>query len=120
MKARIVVPVEEFTMSKASRRQVLLVDDNPSIRESLATLLMRAGYDVAVAEDGFAALSQPRTTLPDVVVSDLEMPRMSGVELLSVVRRRFPQILTVAMSGACPEHWSTQCVTAFGMHATCW
>jgi CheY-like chemotaxis protein len=66
-------------------------------------LLMRAGYDVAVAADGFEALSQLGKTLPHIVVSDLEMPRMSGFELLSVVRRRFPQILTVAMSGACPQ-----------------
>jgi len=55
---------------------------------------------VAVAEDGFAALFQLRKTEPDVIVSDLEMPGMSGFELLSVVRRRFPQILTLAMSGA--------------------
>jgi CheY-like chemotaxis protein len=45
-------------MSKASRRHILVVDDNPGVRESLAMLLMCAGYDVAVAEDGFAALSR--------------------------------------------------------------
>jgi DNA-binding NtrC family response regulator len=38
--------------------------------------------------------------LPDVIISDLNMPRMSGFEFLSVVRRRFPEILTLAMSGA--------------------
>ena len=97
--------VEELTMSKASRRHILVVDDNPGVRETLAMLLRCAGYDVAVAEDGFAALSQLRKTLPDVVVSDLEMPRMSGFELLSIVRRRFPQILTVAMSGGVLRRW---------------
>lgn len=61
---------------------------------------MSAGYDVVVAEDGFGALSQLRKTLPDVMVSDLDMPGMSGFELLSVVCRRFPRILTPAMSGA--------------------
>ena len=70
-------------MSNASRPQILVVDDNPSVRETLAMLLVSAGYDVAVAEEGFAALSQLRKTLPDVIVSDLEMPRMSGFELLS-------------------------------------
>ena len=89
-----------LTMSSPSKRQILVVDDNPGVRETIAMLLMSAGYDVLVAEDGFAALLQLRKTEPDVIVSDLEMPRMSGFELLSVVRRRFPQILTLAMSGA--------------------
>jgi CheY-like chemotaxis protein len=61
---------------------------------------MAAGYDVVAADDGFRALAQLRKTLPDVVLSDLDMPGMSGFELLSVIRRRFPQISTVAMSGA--------------------
>lgn len=91
-------PVE--TMATPSKPQILVVDDNSGVRHTIAMLLMSAAYDVVVAEDGFAALDQLRKTEPDVIVSDLEMPRMSGFELLSVVRRRFPQILTLAMSGA--------------------
>jgi CheY-like chemotaxis protein len=86
-------------MATPSKREVLLVDDDPSIRESLALLLVSAGYDVSSAQDGFTALLQLRRTLPAVIVSDLNMPQMSGYELLSVIRRRFPQIMTVAMSG---------------------
>jgi CheY-like chemotaxis protein len=104
-------------MSKASKPQILVVDDNPSVRETLAMLLMSVGYDVIVAEDGFAALSQLRKMLPDVMVSDLEMPRMSGFELLSVIRRRFPQILTVAMSGAYTEDVLPAGVIADGFYA---
>jgi CheY-like chemotaxis protein len=104
-------------MSNASRRHILVVDDNPGVRETLAMLLMCAGYDVAVAEDGFGALSELRKTLPDVVVSDLEMPRMSGFELLYVVRRRFPQILTVAMSGAYSEDGLPAGIVADGFYA---
>ncbi|GEM_PF-337464 len=80
--------------------QILVVEDDQSVRETVAMSLMAAGYDVVAAEDGFSALSQLRKNLPDVVLSDLDMPGMSGFELLSVVRRRFPQISTVAMSGA--------------------
>ena len=83
-----------------SKHHILVVDDQPSIREAIALLLTASGYDVSLAEDGFAALLQIRRTLPNLIVSDLNMPQMSGYELLSVVRRRFPQILTVAMSGA--------------------
>jgi len=104
-------------MTRPSKRQILVVDDNPSVRETLAMLLMSAGYDVIVAEDGFAALSQLRKTLPDVMVSDLEMPRMSGFELLSVIRRRFPQILTVAMSGAYTEDALPAGLIADGFYA---
>ena len=84
----------------SSKRQILVVDDDKSVCEAIATLLISDGYEVTTAEDGFGALLQFRKTLPDVVVSDLEMPKMSGYELLSVIRRRFPEIMTVAMSGA--------------------
>lgn len=90
----------EQAMPDPSKCQILVVDDDPSVRNILAMSLMAAGYDVVDAEDGFRALSQLRKKLPDVVLSDLDMPGMSGFELLSVVRRRFPQIPTVAMSGA--------------------
>ena len=86
-------------MSTSSKRQVLLVDDDSSVRQTVAMSLMSAGYDVAIAEDGFGALLQLRKMVPDVIVCDLNMPQMSGYELLSVIRRRFPRIMTVAMSG---------------------
>jgi CheY-like chemotaxis protein len=88
------------SISKPSKRQILVVDDDQSVRETIAALLISAGYDVTAAEDGFGALLELRKMLPDVVVSDLDMPKMSGFELLSVIRRRFPHILAVAMSGA--------------------
>jgi DNA-binding response OmpR family regulator len=86
-------------MATLSKREVLVVDDDASIRESLALVLVSAGYDVSTAQDGFTALLHLRRTMPDLIVSDLAMPQMSGYELLSIVRRRFPQIMTVAMSG---------------------
>jgi CheY-like chemotaxis protein len=55
---------------------------------------------VRTAEDGFSALAEFRKEIPDILLSDLNMPRMSGFELLSVVRRRFPKVQTIAMSGA--------------------
>ncbi len=84
----------------ALRHKILVVDDEPSIRSSLAMILAVEGYEIATAEDGFDALLQLKQSIPDVIVSDLNMPRMSGFELLSVVRRRFPQVSAVASSGA--------------------
>jgi len=86
------------TMSSPSKYSILVVDDDLSIRESLSLLLVSSGYDVSTAKDGFAALLHLRQALPDLIISDLNMPQMSGYELLSVVRRRFPTIMTVAIA----------------------
>jgi CheY-like chemotaxis protein len=87
-------------MTDTSKHRILLVDDEPGIRESMSMLLTAEGYDVSTAEHGFDALLQLKQSSPDVIISDLNMPQMSGFELLSVVRRRFPEIPVVAMSGA--------------------
>jgi len=79
---------------------VLVVDDEPSMRESLSLLFQSEGYRTATANDGFDALLQLRAEHPDLITSDLNMPNMSGFEFLSVLRRRFPQIPVVAISGA--------------------
>jgi CheY-like chemotaxis protein len=55
---------------------------------------------VRSAEDGFSALRELREEIPDILLSDLNMPGMCGFELLRVVRRRFPTIQVIAMSGA--------------------
>jgi CheY-like chemotaxis protein len=89
-----------IAMSNPSMRRILVVEDEPDLRESMARLLKAAGYDVSTAEHGFDALLQLKGLIPDVIISDLNMPQMSGFEFLSVVRRRFPEILVVAVSGA--------------------
>src|SRR6266851_357277 len=82
------------------KHRILVVDDEESIRVVFARLLQKEGYEVATAENGFDALLKLKQLLPDVIISDLNMPQMSGFEFLSVVRRRFPQISVVASSGA--------------------
>ena len=79
--------------------RVLVVDDDPLVRETSALVLTKQGYEVRTSEDGFAALVTLRRALPDLIIADLRMPNMSGFELLSVVRRRFPQIPVIAISG---------------------
>jgi CheY-like chemotaxis protein len=83
-----------------TRARLLIVDDEPVIRTVLSQVLTEIGYSVRSAEDGFAALREIGKEVPDLLLSDLNMPGMSGFELLSVVRRCFPVIRTIAMSGA--------------------
>ncbi len=87
-------------MSAPSKHEILVVDDDEAVRDSLGLLLQSSGYDVSMAMNGFDALLQLKRSLPTVLLSDLNMPQMSGFEFLSVVRRRFPQISVIAMSGA--------------------
>lgn len=87
-------------MSGPLKCRILVVDDEECIRAVFEQLLQREGYEVATAEDGFDALLKLKQFLPDLIISDLNMPRMSGFEFLSVVRRRFPKISVIASSGA--------------------
>ena len=91
---------EELLMSAPTRGHVLVVDDEAIIRDSTSMLLRAAGYEVRTAEHGFDALLQLATAPADVVISDLNMPQMSGFEFMSVLRRRFPEIVVIAISGA--------------------
>ena len=66
---------------QVERTRVLVVDDAWSVRRSMQQLLEDAGYDVATAADGFEALERLRAKIPAVVLTDLEMPNMNGLEL---------------------------------------
>jgi CheY-like chemotaxis protein len=79
---------------------LLIVDDDSMLRSSLSYIFTNLGHTVRSAEDGFSALVSIRQQVPDILLSDLNMPGMSGFELLSIVRRRFPAIRAIAMSGA--------------------
>lgn len=79
--------------------RVLVVDDDPSVLQVSRLVFEHQGYEVRGAADGFEALVELRRSMPDLIVSDLAMPKMSGFELLSVVRRRFPHIPVIALSG---------------------
>lgn len=66
---------------QVQRTRVLVVDDAWSVRRSMQQLLEDAGYDVATAADGFEALERLRANIPAVVLTDLEMPNLNGLEL---------------------------------------
>ncbi len=84
------------------RQRLLVVDDSLTTRSLVRSILQGAGYDVTVAVDGLAALEVLRDTAVDLVVSDVEMPRMNGFELTARIRaderlRQTPVILITSL-----------------------
>jgi chemotaxis protein histidine kinase CheA/ActR/RegA family two-component response regulator len=70
------------------RSRVLIVDDSMSVRRAVATLLEDQGYDVMQSRDGLEAVKAMEISRPDVLLTDLEMPNMNGLELTAHVRSR--------------------------------
>ncbi|HLK35413.1 MAG TPA: HD domain-containing phosphohydrolase [Polyangiaceae bacterium] len=87
------------TSAPDERPRVLIVDDEKFIRDILADFLGMEGYIVRTAEDGAAALAELNNAHYDLVISDLKMPRMGGIELLDAIGTTAPSALTVIMTG---------------------
>ncbi|MGE0320808.1 MAG: sigma-54-dependent transcriptional regulator [Polyangiaceae bacterium] len=81
-----------------SKERILVVDDEANARTALAELLKEEGYSVETAADGFKALSKFEEGHPDLVLTDLKMPGMDGVELLQKVRHADPDVEVVVMT----------------------
>jgi putative nucleotidyltransferase with HDIG domain len=81
------------------RPRVLVVDDEKFIRDIIADFLGMEGYIVRTAEDGSSAVTELERARYDMVISDLKMPRMGGLDLLKEVSKTHPDTLTVIMTG---------------------
>ena len=81
-----------------ARERILIVDDEANARTALAELLRDEGYAVDTAADGFKALPKLEELAPDVVVTDLKMPGLSGLELMDKVRERDPECVVIVMT----------------------
>lgn len=79
--------------------RVLVVDDNPDMRDSTRHLLEKLGYQVETAPDGAAALRAQRSQAVDVVITDIFMAGTEGMETIASFKRDWPDVRVVAMSG---------------------
>ena len=85
---------------QTQRRRLLVVDDDNQLLKSLSVLCTELGFETKTATSGQNALEQIATEVPDILLSDLQMPGMSGYELISAVRRSYAAVRVIAMSGA--------------------
>ena len=79
--------------------RVAVADDEKAIRELVAAVLAEEGYDVRTASDGRELLDLVATFEPDVVLTDVSMPRMTGIDVLRVLRERRSAVRVVLMTG---------------------
>jgi CheY-like chemotaxis protein len=79
--------------------KILVIDDEEGVRRVIGKILVRAGHDVLEAPDGKVALSLVKKEAADLVICDLFMPEMDGVEVLRQLRRDYPNLRVVAISG---------------------
>jgi two-component system, cell cycle response regulator DivK len=81
---------------------ILIADDRASSRELLRTVLERTGYDVIDAEDGEAAVERARTGNPDLILLDLQMPKLDGYAVLAALRseERFRTLPVLALTAS--------------------
>jgi response regulator RpfG family c-di-GMP phosphodiesterase len=86
------------SLTPAEASQILVVDDEMVIRQILADFLTMEGYSVQTAEDGKSALERIEASTFDIVISDMKMPRMGGIELIETIRERGIDVLTVIMT----------------------
>src|SRR5574341_558577 len=85
-------------MTEAISKVILIVDDDAGVRESLNTILSNEGYQTLEAEDGEKALNFCRQQLVHVIITDLRMPGMDGVELLKAVKLLLPDVAVIMMT----------------------
>jgi two-component system response regulator PilR (NtrC family) len=78
--------------------KVLVVDDEESIREFFEIMLKREGYEVWTASNGKEALERLKKGRADLILSDIQMPEMSGLELLSKVKEQDPEALMIMIT----------------------
>jgi CheY-like chemotaxis protein len=79
--------------------RILVVDDDRDVRSTLVRILAREGHEVEQAEDGGAALAAYRSRPADVIITDMYMPTVDGIEVIGALMSEFPEARLIVMSG---------------------
>ncbi len=80
-------------------KRILVVEDEAEVREALREMFTSAGYEVAVAEDGYDAVEKAVSEDYDLITMDVRMPRLNGIRATDILRERRPSVPVVIVSG---------------------
>lgn len=80
-------------------RRILVVDDDPQVRRGLSRALHQSGYEVVEAANGREAMAILRQDPPDLVITDINMPEMDGIEIINELRAAGTPVPVIAISG---------------------
>jgi DNA-binding NtrC family response regulator len=97
---------------------IVVIDDEPRYRRLVARVLTGAGHEVRQAADGAEGLAMCLERTPDLVITDIVMPRMEGIETILQLTRQRPGLAVLAMSGAEPASVYLRAATALGAAAS--
>lgn len=86
-------------MDKPRSKRILVVDDEECIADTLALILRSSGYEAEARNDARSALQECELQTPDLVVSDVVMPEMNGIELAMQIEQRYPSCRVLLISG---------------------
>ncbi len=91
-----------MNLTETTLAKLLVIDDNQDFREMVVQTLLEAGFEVVTAIHGKDGLKVLAESPVDLVVTDLVMPEMEGIETLTAIRKRYPKIPVIAVSGGGP------------------
>ncbi|HWC75259.1 MAG TPA: sigma-54 dependent transcriptional regulator [Gemmatimonadales bacterium] len=100
----------------AAAPSVLVIDDEQGILDTLRILLKNEGFDVSIAQGGKAGLEQLKNSAPDIVLTDLKMPGITGIEILSAVKEQDPETPVVLMTAQASLQSAIQAVNQGAFH----
>ncbi|HYH98186.1 response regulator [Hyalangium sp.] len=101
---------EEDTTARRRGEHILVVDDERDVREGLGRLLSLEGYEVTTAENGLVALERAKSRRFDLVLTDLRMPLMGGVETLMGLKQLHPGMPVIVVTAYASDETATRCM----------
>jgi CheY-like chemotaxis protein len=91
--------LEELMQTASETHRVLVIDDEADIADSLTDILILHGYDAVAFHDGVSAIESARQHCPHIVISDVVMPKLNGVDTVTAIHEYCPAVHILLLSG---------------------